>query len=179
MNEEQKNKDFIQIYRSYIDSIAELACQNTTAYKLFMLLIKHMDGNNALCVSTKALAEILNVSTRTIIRSVNYLKDNGWICVLKSGTTNVYIINPDIVWTSYANQKQYCKFQANVLLSRTENTECLNNPNATNHFKTVDSEFIRHVQENKIAFINKSIEFKKQYDKQFDEQKGEEVMEKE
>lgn len=171
MDEESKNRDFVQVYRNYIDSIAELASQNSTAYKLFMLLIKHMDGNNALCVSVKTLSEILEVSTKTVTRAANYLKKHGWVCVLKSGTTNVYIINPDIAWTSYANQKQYCKFQANVLVSRTENANYLKNPNATNHFKTIDSEFVQHT-------TNKSTKFKKQYDnhKQSDEiQKGEDV----
>ena len=67
----------------------------------------------------------------------------------KSGTSNVYIVNPDVAWTSYGNQKQYCKFQANVLLSSSENAEYLNNPKATTHFKTVDSEFMKSVQANR------------------------------
>lgn len=159
MDEKMKNKDFVQVYRHYIDNIAELASQNSTAYRLFMLLIKHMDGNNALCVSVKTLAEILEVSTKTITRATNYLKDNGWICTLKSGTTNVYVINPDIAWTSYANQKQYCQFQANVLLSATENAEYLKNPKATNHFKTINSDFVQQVQEKKQMFINKTKQF--------------------
>lgn len=168
IDEESKNKNFIQIYRPYIDNITELASENSMAYKLFMLLIKHMDGNNALCVSVKTLAEIFEVSTKTIARAINHLKNNGWICVLKSGTTNVYIINPDVVWTSYANQKQYCKFQANVLLSATENAEYLKNPDAISHFKTVNSEFIQQIQERKQAFANKGIEFKEQHNNQPD-----------
>lgn len=149
MKEEQKNKNFVQLYREHIDDIARLAKENPSAYELFMLLIKHMDGTNALTVSNVALSEILQVATRTVQRAVKYLKDNGWICVLKSGTTNVYIVNPDIAWTSYENQKQYCKFSANVLLASSENAEYLNNPNATTHFKTVDEAFMKSVQANK------------------------------
>ena len=149
MTEEQKNKDFIQLYRNHIDDIAMLARGNGRAYDLFLLLIKHMDGTNALCVSNKALQEILGCSKPTVCKAVNFLRDNGWICVLKSGTSNVYIVNPDVAWTSYGNQKQYCQFQASVLLSSSENAEYLNNPKATTHFKTVDSEFIKSVQANK------------------------------
>jgi len=145
MNEEQKNKNFIQLYRDHIDDIAKLAGENYSAYKLFMLLCKHMDGTNALCASYQVLTELLSTSVSTLKRAVKYLKDNGWICVLKSGTSNVYIVNPDIAWTSYANQKKYCKFQANVLLSSTENAEYLNNPKATYRFKTVDTEFIKNM----------------------------------
>lgn len=152
MTEEQKNRDFIQLYRDHVDNIATLAGENYTAYKLLMLLIKHMDGTNALCVSNNALQELLACGKATVCRSIKYLKDNGWICVLKSGTSNVYIVNPDIAWTSYGNQKQYCKFQSNILLSSTENAEYLNNAKATTHFKTIDSDFMKSVQANKERF---------------------------
>ena len=152
MIEEQKNKDFIQLYRDHVDDIARLAGENYSAYKLLMLLCKHMDGTNALCASYQVLTEILEVSASTLKRAVKYLKDNGWICVLKSGTSNVYIVNPDVAWTSYSNQKQYCKFQANVLLSNSENAEYLNSPKATTHFKTIDNEFMKSVQANREMF---------------------------
>ena len=161
MTEEQKNRDFIQLYRDHIDDVAKLARDNGKAYDLFMLLVKHMDGTNALAVSNIALSELLQVTTRTVQRAVKYLKDSGWICVLKTGTSNVYIVNPDVAWTSYGNQKQYCKFQANVLLSSSENAEYLNNPKATTHFKTVDSEFIKSVQANE-KNLKKNARYSKQ-----------------
>jgi hypothetical protein len=153
MDKEQKNQDFIQIYRSHIDDITRLAGENYTAFKLLQLLIKHMDGVNALCVSNVALMEVMGgVSRATVTRSVKYLRDNGWICVLKTGSSNVYIVNPEIAWTSYGNQKSYCRFQSSVLLSSSENNEFLNNPRATTHFKTVDIGFIKSVQEKREQF---------------------------
>lgn len=152
MTEEQKNKDFIQLYRDHIDDVTKLAREQPKAYDLFMLLCKHMDGSNALCVSMLALTELTGLSRQTLSKNVKYLKDNGWICVLKSGTSNVYIVNPEVAWTSYGNQKKYCKFQANVLLSSSENNEYLKNPNATTHFKTINQDFIRSVQANKERF---------------------------
>ena len=152
MTEEQKNKDFIQLYRNHVDDVAKLARENGKAYDLFMLLIKHMDGTNALCVSNKALQELLTCSKPTVCKAVNYLRDNGWVCILKSGTSNVYIVNPDVAWTSYGNQKTYCQFQSNVLLSSTENAEYMNNPKAIDYFKTVNQDFIKSVQANKDRF---------------------------
>lgn len=152
MTEEQKNKDFVQFYRPFFDDIAKLGHDSPMGMQLFMLLCKHMDGSNALCVSNVALSEILNTTTRTVQRAVKYLKDNGWLCILKSGTSNVYIVNPDVAWTSYGNQKQYCKFQANVLLSSSENAEYLNNPKATTHFKTIDKDFLNSVRAKKERF---------------------------
>jgi DNA-binding transcriptional ArsR family regulator len=115
-----------------------------------MFLIKNMDYTNALCVSSTALQEVLGLSRPTISRAVKHLKDNGWVCVLKQGTSNVYVINPDVAWTAYENQKQYCKFNATVLLSGSENAEYLKNPNATTKFKTISEDFIKQVRENRI-----------------------------
>ena len=84
MNEEQKNKDFIQVYREHVDDIARLAGENYTAYKLFMLLCKHMDGTNALCASYQVLTEILVVSASTLKRAVKYLKKMDGSVFLKA-----------------------------------------------------------------------------------------------
>lgn len=149
ISEEQKNSDFIQLYRSHIDDITRLAREQPTAYDLFMLLCKNMDGYNAIGVSMVALTELMNLSRQSISKAIKYLKENGWLCVLKSGTSNLYIVNPDVVWSSYGNQKQYCKFQATVLLSSSENNEYLKNRNAFNKFKTIDTEFIKSVQTKK------------------------------
>lgn len=161
MTEQQKNRDFVQINRGFMDAIAKMG-ENPRALELFFLLCKHMDGSNALCVSVQALMELMDVSKATVLRSIKYLKDNGWICVLKSGTSNVYIINPDVAWTSYANQKTYCKFQANIILSASENNEFLNNPKATTHFKKVDEDFMRTIAANNQRFENECEDIKDQ-----------------
>ena len=148
LNEDDKNKNFIQIYRNQVDNIVELA-KNEQAYRLFMLLIKEMDGMNALTVSNKALMEILQVSKATICRAVKFLKDNGYIAVMKSGTANVYIVNPEVAWTSYGYQKQYCRFQSNVLLAASENAEYLKNSKAHYRVKAIDDEFIQAVKDNR------------------------------
>lgn len=153
MDENSKNKDFVQLYRRHIDDLARLARENGSAYDLFMFLIKNMDGFNSLIISSNALAEIMGISTRTVFRATKYLKENGWVCILKSGSTNVYIVNPDIVWTSYANQKSCCKFSSNVILSSSENAEFLRNPRATTHFKAIDPAFIKEVQTNHQKFL--------------------------
>ena len=42
--------------------------------------------------------------------------------------SDIEIINPDLVWTSYANQKKYCKFSANIIVSASENIDFAKNP---------------------------------------------------
>lgn len=158
MNEKKsrENKNFVMYFRPFMDELTKMAGENYTAYRVFQLICKNMDGTNALVISMNALSEIMQLSRQSISKAVKYLKENGWIDVLKSGTSNVYVVNPDVAWTSYGEQKAYCKFNANVLLCASENTEYLKNPRATTRFKTIDDEFIRSVQE-------KKEEFEKQY----------------
>ena len=145
----RENEDFVMYYRPFMDALTDMAGKNYTAFKLFQLLCKHMDGYNALSVSNRTLQELLGYSKPTICSAVKYLKENGWIDVLKNGTSNVYVVNSDVAWTSYANQKQYCKFNGTFLLSGTENHEFLKNPKATNRYKGIDSEFVRGVMQKK------------------------------
>lgn len=144
--ENRQNKNFVQFYRPFLDEIAQLGSDNPVALKLFMFITKHMDNNNALGVSMNALTEILGYSRQTVSKAVKYLKSEGWLCVLKSGTSNIYILNPSIVWTSYDTQKQYCKFQTNVIVTPSENAEYLANVKASFKFKHINEEFIKDVQ---------------------------------
>lgn len=158
ISQEKKDRNFVKVFRPFMDEIGELGSENPRALQLFMFFLKHMDGANALCVSRQCLSEILNMSEKTISRAVKHLKDKGWICVLKSGTSNVYIINPDVSWTSYADQKSYCRFKTNVIVSSSENAEYLKNPLATNHFKTIDSEFVNALVQNQKEFESKQMD---------------------
>lgn len=149
MQEDMKNKDFVQVYWSTIGTITVLAEKNIKAFKLFMLIMNNMDGYNALCVSNLALQEMPQCSRCTVIRATKYLKEQGLIYTYKLGTSNVYVMNPEVVWTSYSNQKAYCKFPANVLLVMTENNIYLEHPKALNKLKQVDTAHVQNSARNK------------------------------
>ena len=146
-----KNKNFVH----FLLDVAKLGRENPTALDIFMLLCQNMDKTNALIISMKSLQEILGFSRVTISKNINYLCEIGWLCILKSGTSNVYIINPEIVWTNYANQKQYCKFTSNVIVSASENKEYLQNKKAKNFYKIIDTGYVENVKNKKIAFEKK------------------------
>lgn len=120
---EKKNTNFVQLYRNNMYEIRWLISNHPTAADLLFFLMEHMDHYNAIAASTKVLEERLGKSRSTISRAIKVLKDNGYIGVLKMGTANVYVIQPDLAWTSWDNKKQYCKFTGNMLVSRKENME--------------------------------------------------------
>ena len=128
------NANFVQFYRNEIGSIRELIKDEPKAASLFLFLSEKMDQENALIVSQETLAEYFEISKRTIIRQLNILKEKGFIEILKSGTANIYLINANIAWTSYANKRDYAQFRANVLVSKTEQTYAVKEK----HFKQLD-----------------------------------------
>jgi hypothetical protein len=117
INGDKKNKDFIQLYRVKMPYLRSVLKKDDGAFSLFMFLIEHMDYKNALICSMSVLCEFFEVSRQTMSKRVKTLTFNGLISVLKSGTTNVYIINPELAWSSWNNGKKYCKFESNILIS--------------------------------------------------------------
>lgn len=121
--QEQKNGDFVQIYRDHMPELRWLMGKSGVASKLLFFIMEQMDGKNALGASYQVFMDYLGVSKDTVRRAIKLLYDSGFIDILKSGTSNVYIVNQDVAWTSYGNQKKMCKFNGNMLVSATENKD--------------------------------------------------------
>lgn len=119
--EEKKNSNFVMLYKDYIDEVLWLSRKSGVSFSILGFIIKNMDNYNSLICSYKVFEEKFKISSETVRKSIKLLKDNGFIDILKSGTNNVYVINPKIVWSSWENQKKYCKFNGNVLVSQSEN----------------------------------------------------------
>lgn len=158
----KKNRDFFQVSRAFALNLAELASESKTAFKIFMFLAKHMDGANALCVSMLALEDALGISRSTANRAIKHLKNNGWICVLKTGTSNIYVLNPKVVWSSYANQKKYCQFKTNVIISPTENEDYIDDAprQMTQKVKHVNDKMLHAIAESELV---KKLELDRQF----------------
>lgn len=106
------------------------------AHLVLLFLLEQMDGYNAVMCSYQVFCDALDIGRTTASQAVKTLKEKGFIAVLKSGTSNVYIVNNDLAWKSWGKNKQYCKFPANVILSAAENTEFL--PPASTKVKVLE-----------------------------------------
>lgn len=120
---QNKNSNFIQLYRNNMPELRWLMKKSGIASSILNFIMEHMDYNNALCCSYQVFMDYFDISKPTVARAIKLLKENGFIDVLKSGTSNVYIVNYEVAWSSYDNQKQYCKFKGNILISRKENKD--------------------------------------------------------
>lgn len=115
-----ENTDFIMLFRTGMDAVTELAKCDGKAFALLSLIMRHMDRENALVASRDVLAELLEFSVPTVDRKIKVLKDKQFLDVVKSGTSNIYLVNSSIAWTTYGNKKQYSKFSATVLVGKSE-----------------------------------------------------------
>ncbi|HDR7432389.1 TPA: Rep14-4, partial [Bacillus toyonensis] len=61
---------------------------------------------------------------------------NGLIAIGKVGTTNAYILNPEVAWATSRDKKDFVNFKGNILLGRTENEELFNKFDRTKYTKT-------------------------------------------
>lgn len=111
---------FYQVNKDTSISLRKITDENPKALKLLLFIFDHMDKYNAVVCSYRVLQEALAISESTIKRAIKYLKNNGFIDVYKTGTSNVYIANPNLVWNSWGNNIKYCEFPASIILSATE-----------------------------------------------------------
>jgi len=117
------NNPFYQFYEHNLKLIRWMTRENPRALEIFLWLVEHMDGKNAIVVSQPALAEALKIHRSTIHRSILFLREHHCIAVLKSGNTNIYAVNADIVWRDTHENKKFALFDARVYLSLSEQNQ--------------------------------------------------------
>lgn len=114
---------FYQVNKDNSEYLRSCLRENPKALELLFFIFDHMDKYNAVICSYQVFQEALGMSKATIQRSIKYLKDNGFVYIYKTGTSNVYVANKDLVWNSWGNNIDYCEFPANIVLSRSEQQE--------------------------------------------------------
>lgn len=124
---QQKRKSpfakFYQVNKDNSEYLRSCLRENPKALEILFFIFDHMDKYNAVICSYKVFQEALGMGQATVARSIKYLKDNGFLYVYKTGSSNVYVANKDLVWNSWGNNIEYCEFPANIILSKAEQEE--------------------------------------------------------
>lgn len=113
---------FTKVYEKGWDALAGLV-DNRPAAKLYVFLSKNCGHDNAVVCTYETLSEELELHERTIRRAVRDLEKNKHIVVLKLGTANVYVLNPEEIWKTYEDHKRFCGFRARTLVSKRHNPD--------------------------------------------------------
>ena len=120
LQEERKNRDFVQVYGPGFRRIRQLAKENAGAATLYALFAEHIDAScGAVIADQDFLASNLGVSTRTIRRYIDYLENAGAVTKIPlNGNINAYALNPNEVWKGYDNGKDYAAFKTKTLVQK-------------------------------------------------------------
>lgn len=121
----QKNRDFTMVWGPAWDRLMSIPTQNAQATRLYALLAKHTaPRGGAVAASYKTLATILGVSEMTARRAADYLVSNEIVVRFRAGVgAFVYALNPEEVWKSKAEYKQYAAFYTMTLVGKKDSAE--------------------------------------------------------
>lgn len=119
----EKNHNFIQLYKDHMPELRWLMINHSFANNLLFFILEHMDNRNALVCSYTVFEDYFGKSRSTLYRAIKTLVDNGFIDVLKMGTSNVYIVNENLAWTDKNTSKKYAKYDGKILVSKKENKD--------------------------------------------------------
>jgi DNA-binding transcriptional regulator YhcF (GntR family) len=109
------------------DAMWKVGRMNSTALPLLHYMVAHIRrGSGGVVISANTLAADLGVTPRTIQNAVALLKKCNFIQVLKSGNTNVYIINSQVAWQGKRGGR-YAAFNAAIKVHESEQDDTVEN----------------------------------------------------
>jgi len=119
------DSNFIKVYPQGWEKLRRLIDDYPQAAKMYAFLAQHIDaGAGAVIVSQELMAESFNVSVRTIRRMSKYLEENNALIRIKiQGNLYAYALNPDEVWKSWKDNKDYAAFTTRTLARNKDNPD--------------------------------------------------------
>ena len=109
-----------QINLKRSDILINVAVKNGLAVAIFHYLAMKSDKYNKATCSYKDMMKELGVSKRSISRAISLLEENRLVTVYKSGSSNYYILNNDVIWKGEAWMHDYCEFNGQEIDKRNE-----------------------------------------------------------
>ena len=142
---------WVQTQREAHEEWSILVRKHQTAASLLHLLIARMESQNAVVIQQKLLAELLEVSDRTIRNALTVLKNGNWLEVVKlhgPGSVCAYVINSRVAWGQERKlMHKLSTFNATVIAdSSVQDLKSLNN----NDLRKITTIFPSRLQTNKL-----------------------------
>lgn len=125
--DDEKNRDFTQVYPLGWKRLRWLMDVKPTAAQLYSYLAENMDADGgALVASQEVLAEACGVSEITVRRLTKWMEDAHVIVRIRVGSgVYAYALNPDEVWKAWNTTKTHAVFRTNTLVKKKDRHNAL------------------------------------------------------
>lgn len=98
----------------------KLGVKHPTALAVLHFMISRLNrGAAGIIISAPAMARAMGISERTAKSATSILRDKKFVQILKSGNTNIYIVNSRIAWQGPRGAR-HAVFNAQILVDETE-----------------------------------------------------------
>lgn len=120
----RKRIEYVQLYRSSMRALRQLALEAPTAHAVLYVLMERINERNALVASYSTLAKLTGKSRATISRALSELRQRNYIEIVKAGNVSVIVVNKRVVWaTDTGLRGKLAVFDARVIVSSDEQDE--------------------------------------------------------
>lgn len=115
-----QSQGWIQSDKGSHTEMWQLGVKHPTALAVLHYMISRLQrGANGIVISAPALARAMGISERTAKSATAVLKEMKFVQVLKSGNTNIYIVNSRVAWQSVRGAR-YASFNAQIVVDEVE-----------------------------------------------------------
>ncbi len=121
-------KTWVQTERAAHEAWAGLIAKKPRAAMLLHHFVALMGEKNAVVISQKTLAKMLNVTDRTVRSAIGDLVAGRWISVVKlngPGTVSAYVVNDRVAWGERRDKLPLSVFSAVVVADLSDQDEAL------------------------------------------------------
>lgn len=114
---------WVQTERAAHEAWAALIRKSPLAAQVMHILTSQVGEHNAVVISQKVLAQLVEGSERGVRNALTVLRKDNWIETRQiggRGTVNAYVINDRVAWTGKRDGIRYSLFSARVIISEEE-----------------------------------------------------------
>lgn len=113
----------VMVDRDAQEAWTALLMKSKMAAIVLHYLVSKKGHSNAIVISQKTLAEVLEVNQKTVQRAIATLVEDRWVTVVQlngAGTSSAYIVNDQVAWSEDRNSVELSIFEATVVADKAD-----------------------------------------------------------
>ncbi|MDQ1817807.1 replication/maintenance protein RepL [Massilia sp. CCM 9210] len=115
-----RTQGWVQTDKKAHQAMWQLGIKHPMALSVLHFMVSRLNrGTNGVIISAAALAKQMGISPRTVQSTITVLRDCKFVQVLKTGNTNVYIINAHVAWQGERGSR-FAHFNAEITIDEQE-----------------------------------------------------------